>query len=40
LHAGGIAGPEWTDALNRSDAAVRRIFAHLLDFEMSAGANP
>jgi hypothetical protein len=36
LHAGSTDGPEWAAALNRSDASVKRIFEHLLDFEIDS----
>jgi hypothetical protein len=39
LHAGTTNGPEWTSALSRCDAAVKRIFEHLLNFEISAGSK-
>jgi hypothetical protein len=37
LHAGEIEGPEWAVALSRCDDAAKRIFEHLLDFEIRAG---
>jgi len=39
LHTGGTGGPEWLSALSRCDAAVKRIFEHLLDFEIRAGSR-
>jgi hypothetical protein len=39
LHSDGMEGPEWEGAVNRSDAAVNRVFAHLLDFEFKASGR-